>query len=273
MKKCLVFKKFLLFVVLTVLLTGCVSKRSVTYLQGADQYHDKPFVLPTTYEITIQPDDQLAISISASEKELLEPFTNRVMIGAGSINGGTSVGGGSGTFTVDKSGYIEFPVFGLLKVAGYTRADLARMIESKLKSEGYVLDPVVSVDIKSFKVTILGEAGNTVVNCATDRFTILEALAKAGGINYTGKRHDVLVLREEQGKVSSYRIDVADAKSVLSSPVYYLKQNDVIYIEPNGVARVEGSPFYRYMNATSSIMGFTTSVIGFLLLWKGRLFK
>ncbi len=104
-------------------LGSCVSKAKVTYLQGADDYAE-PEILPTTYEIRIQPDDQLSVSVSSSEKELLEPFSNKIAIGTGGSAGGSGSGDGrahgGAWFTVDKEGYIEFPVFGLIKVAGYS---------------------------------------------------------------------------------------------------------------------------------------------------------
>lgn len=249
---------FAILIIALISLGSCVSKAKVTYLQGADDYAE-PKILPTTYDIKIQPDDQLSISISSSEKELLEPFTNKVSIG--------SVGNGL-LFTVNKEGYIEFPVFGLLKVSGYSRSELARMIEQKLKTGGYTQDPVVSVDIKSFKVTVLGEAGNTIVRCETERLTILEAIAQAGGVELTGKRQNVLVMREQEGKVQSYRVDLSDARATLSSPVYYLKQNDVIYVEPNSVARVEASPFYKHLSAVGSVIGIIATTVSLVLIWK-----
>lgn len=252
-------------------LGSCVSKAKVTYLQGADDYAE-PKILPTTYEIRIQPDDQLSVSVSSSEKELLEPFSNKIAIGTGGSAGGSGSGDGrahgGAWFTVDKEGYIEFPVFGLIKVAGYSRSELARLIEHKLKSGGYTQDPVVSVDIMSFKVTVLSDGNNSVVPCTSERFTILEAIAKAGGIQLSGKRQNVLVLREQEGKVQSFRVDLSDARATLSSPVYYLKQNDVIYIEPNGASRVEASPFYKYMTAFGAIAGIISTAVGLALIWK-----
>ncbi len=275
MKKRTLFSGSLFTVVLmlcALMLTGCVSKREVTYLNEVDELCKDGHLLPTTYNIKIQPDDQLSISISASEKELLEPFLNKVYIGSGGYGNNSTnargVGGRGGGFTVDKDGFIEFPVFGLMKVAGYNRYELARMIEKRLKEGGYCQDPVVTVEIISFKVVVIGEAGNQVVTCATDRFTLLEAIAQAGGVRYTGKRQDALVLREELGEVKSYRVDLSDAKSTLDSPVYYLRQNDVIYIEPNGAARVDGSPMYRYMSAIGSIMGFVSTITALFLIAK-----
>lgn len=256
---------------LLVTMSGCVSKAKVSYLLGADDYADSK-LLPTTYEIRIQPDDQLAVTVSSSEKELLEPFTNKVAIGTGgaAVGGGGTQGRASGGawFTVDKEGYIEFPVFGLMKVVGYTRTELARMIEQKLKSGGYTQDPVVTVELMSFKVVVLSNDQSSIVRCGSERFTILEAIAQSGGVSMTNERQNVLVLREQDGKVQSYRVDLSDARATLSSPVYFLKQNDVIYIEPNGAARVDASPFYKYMSSFTSIAGLISTVVGVALIWK-----
>lgn len=270
MKKNVLHKlvRFMVLLVAAVSISSCVSKKNVTYLQGADAYSDKPFTLPTTYGIKIQPDDRLSISISASEKELLEPFTTTIMLGGNGNNGGgvSSQGLNSAGFIVDKQGNIDLPVFGQVYVEGLTRVELARKIEDMLKTGGFVQDPIVKVAITSFKVVVIGEAGNTTVTSEGERLTLIEAIAKSGGVKLTGKRQNVLVMRETKGKVKTYRVDLASAEKTLSSPVYYLQQNDVICVEPNGASRVDASPFYRYMAATSSIIGFLTTITSIILL-------
>lgn len=270
MKKTFVHKLVHAMVLLVAATTicSCVSEEKVSYLMGADEFSNKPFALPTTYGIKIQADDCLSISVTASEKELLEPFTGLVMLGGGMSSGGGANGSGTNSsgFIVDKKGNIDLPVFGEVHVAGYTRVELARVIEDLFKKGGYIQDPVVKVMITSFKVTVLGEAGNTTVTSEGERLTLIEAIAKSGGVRITGKRQNVLVLRETDGEVKSYRVDLSDAKNTLSSPVYYLKQNDVICVEPNGASRVDASPFYKYMSATSSILGFLTAIISMAVL-------
>lgn len=252
------------------LVTSCVSQEKVTYMQGVDEIFSKGKTLPTTYDIRIQADDQLAISVAAQEKELLEPFTTKTMIGANS--GGGSTGGstkGGQYFTVDKSGSIDFPVFGQIKVAGYTRSELARLLEQRLKAGGYVTDPVVSVEIMSFRVSVLGEVGKPgPVTTDGERLSIFDALAQAGDIKPTGLRQKVLVLREQDGKLQSYRVDVSNAEDVVNSPAYYLKQNDVVYVEPNGASRVDGSPVYKYLGAMSTILGALSTILAIVLIAK-----
>lgn len=276
MKKTILHKLVhaMMLLVAATTINSCVSQEKVTYLQGADAFADTPYTLPTTYGIKIQPDDCLSITVSASEKELLEPFTGLISLGGGSQNssGATGSSSNSSGFIVDKQGNIDLPVFGEVHVAGYTRVELARAIEDMFKKGGYVQDPIVKVMITSFKVTVLGEAGNTVVTSEGERLTIIEAIAKSGGVKITGKRQNVLVLREVDGKVKSYRVDLSNAKNTLSSPVYYLQQNDVVCVESNGAARVDGSTFYKYMSATSSIIGFLTTIVSMgILAYKMRI--
>ncbi len=261
-----------MLLIVCVLLTGCVTKEKVTYMQGVDAIYSEAKTIPREYEIKIQPDDQLAISVSSQEKELLDPFANKVVIGATSSYS-SGAGGSNGKagiyFTVDKSGVIEFPVFGLIKVEGYTRYELARLLEQRLKSGGYVSDPVVTVEIMSFKVSVMGEVGSPgIVSTTGERLSIYEAIAQAGDIKPTGLRKNVLVFREQNGKYQSFRIDLSRAENTFKSPVYYLKQNDVIYVEPNGAARVDGSPVYKYLSAFGAIMGLISTITAIVLLGK-----
>lgn len=260
-----------LMLVIGCILTGCVSKEKVTYMQGVDQLYAEGRAIPREYEIKIQPDDQLAISVSSQEKELLEPFTSKVLIGTSSASGGAASSNGKAGiyFTVDKSGVIEFPVFGLIKVEGYTRNELARMLEQQLKNGGYVSDPVVSVEIMSFKVSVMGEVtAPGIVTTTGERLSIYEALTQAGDIKPTGIRKNVLVFREQNGKYQSYRIDLSHAENTFNSPVYYLKQNDIVYVEPNSAARIDGSPVYKYLSAFGSIMGLVSTITAIILLGK-----
>lgn len=271
MVKKLLFGLPLLWALVSCLFTSCVSSEKVTYMQGVDKIFSESKVMPTTYDIRIQADDQLAISIAAQEKELLAPFTTKTLIGSGGGNGGGGSAGGKGGqyFTVDKSGCIDFPVFGQIKVLGFTRSELARLLEQRLKAGGYVTDPVVSVEIMSFHVSVLGEVGAPgQITAAGERLSIFDALAQAGDIKPTGLRQKVLVLREQDGRLQSFRLDVSDAETVVNSPAYYLKQNDVVYVEPNGASRVDGSPFYKYLGGMASIMGALSSILAIILIAK-----
>lgn len=268
----------LLLGILTLSLSGCVAKRNLVLFQDADDYIDSKRIA-TTYDIRIQPDDQLAISVSSQDKELIDVFNNTIYIGQNSSGGGMYMQqnyGSGGTlgnntlfgFHVDKDGCIEFPVFGRLSVEGMTRNEIASLLQNKLR-QGFINDAVVRVELLSFRVVVIGAVGKeSIITVGKDRCTIVEALTMAGGVTHQGFRKNVLVIREENGEIWTYRVDFTDLSSLLNSPVYYLKQNDIIYIEPNGTIQVEASPVYRYMTAFTAISSFIMTLATLLYITK-----
>jgi polysaccharide export outer membrane protein len=138
-------------------------------------------------------------------------------------------------YLVQENGNIEFPIIGSIKVGGLTRTQAIEQIKQQLSS--YVVNPTVSVRILNFRVTVLGEVRNPgTFTIPNERITILEALGVSGDLLITGERQNVLVIREEDGTRKEYRIDLTQ-ESLFSSPVFYLQQNDVVYVEPNRAKR------------------------------------
>ena len=259
--------KILMLVLATYCLTSCVSTEKMYYLQGAEN-------LPTDineqdYQLHIQPDDQLAISINSRDQELLAPFNSYMIIGTG---GGQSMTGSSyastsatqsglAYFQVDKEGFIHLPILGDINVLGKTNREVAIMLEHQLDEGNYVKDASVKVKIMSFRVTVLGEVKNPgVQSMTTERLTLLEALGKAGDLLPSAQRENILVMREVDGKRVSYRIDLTKAKSIVNSPAYYLQQNDVIYVTPNSSIKVKGSATGTYIGLYSSIISVLASL-------------
>ena len=249
--------KLLLLTVLC--FSSCVSQKKLVYLQGAEEMNEKPFKITDDYELTIQPDDQLAISISSKNKELIEPFNTKLQIG-------NSAGTGSPNtelsyFSVDKDGYIDFPILGRQKVKGLTRSQLSQLIQSQLIAGDYIKDAEVVVKIMSFKVTVLGEVSAPgVQNFSGERLTILEAVAGAGDLTPNAKRKNVMVVREENGKRKTYYIDLTSNESVMNSPVYYLQQNDLVYVEPNKAAGLSGSSGIQMINTLGGMISMILSL-------------
>ena len=212
-------------------------------MQGIESLPQETLNQLQDYQLRIQPDDQLAISINSRDQELIAPFNSYMMIGTGGGQSMTqSYGATSATtsgiayFPVNKQGVIHFPILGDLPVQGLTHDEVSAMIENRLREGNYVKDPSVKVKIMSFKVTVLGEVKTPGVQSLTnERLTILEALGKAGDLLPSGQRENILVMREENGQRSNYRIDLTDARAVLESPAFYLQQNDVVYVQPNKV--------------------------------------
>ena len=255
----------LFFILLTC--ASCVSQKKMIYLQGADYLQDNPQQIKENFELKIQSDDQLAISISSKDRELIEPFNNNTLIGSGSgMNSQYNSQAGVSYFQVDKDGNIEFPIFGTLKASGLTRTELAKVLENRLISQNYIKDPLVSIKIMSFKVTVLGEVkAPGVQNVTGERLTLLEALGMAGDLLPSARRENIMVIREEDGKRKSYMVDLTSSYDVLNSPCYYLQQNDVVYVEPNSAIRVKGSGTMSTMASTFGMISMVASLVSIII--------
>lgn len=255
----------LFFILLTC--ASCVSQKKMIYLQGADYLQDNPQQIKENFELKIQSDDQLAISISSKDRELIEPFNNNTLIGSGSgMNSQYNSQAGVSYFQVDKDGNIEFPIFGTLKASGLTRMELAKVLENRLISQNYIKDPLVSIKIMSFKVTVLGEVkAPGVQNVTGERLTLLEALGMAGDLLPSARRENIMVIREEDGKRKSYMVDLTSSYDVLNSPCYYLQQNDVVYVEPNSAIRVKGSGTMSTVTSTVGMISMLASLVSIII--------
>ena len=163
---------------------------------------------------------------------------------------------------VDANGNIDFPVLGTLKLAGLNRIEATAKIKELLNE--YIKDPIVNIRIINFKVTILVEVNRpgsyTIPN---ERITVLEALGLAGDMTIQAERRNVLVIREENGKKTYNRIDLT-SETVFNSSIYYLTQNDVIYVEPNN-SRVKSSAVGPNVSATLSVISTLVTVAALII--------
>lgn len=252
-----------------------MSDKSIVYLQGADQEYAFPREIAQAFELKIQPDDQLAISVTSQDRELIEPFNNNTLIGGGaSSNYGTNTvntTSGVSYFRVDMNGEISFPVFGQLKVVGKSTTEVSELVQ-KLLREGdathsaFIRDAIVNTKIMSFKVTILGDVRTPGTQTFTgERLTVLEAIGRAGDLNSSAKRDHVQVIREESGNRVVYDIDLRDQASVFQSPAYYLQQNDVVYVKPNKSVRVKGSTSYTLLSVSSTLVSMVVSIVSLII--------
>ncbi len=226
------------------LFNSCATRKDVIYFQNNQEVLDSAFSIDF---VKIKPMDQLSISVSGPDEEAIAPFIVK-----------TTQGGGSNIilYTVDQSGNVVLPYLGAVHVAGKTRLQALESIRETLKR--YVNDPIVDVRIENFRVTVLGHASSQIIDFSdSDRPTILDAIATAGDLQITAKRNDILVIREEDGKRASYRLDIRDA-NMMNSPAYYLAQNDIIYVEPNTTAiQAYRRPWYLSLGMTILGVGLT----------------
>lgn len=183
------------------------------------------------YTPVFRTDDFLAITVMGLDMVAVQPF-NLPVTTLQSVNNGYSQGAPSPQgYLIDAEGNIDFPVIGKLKLAGLNRVAAIELLKEKLKT--YISNPTVHIRILNFKVTVLGEVRSPgTFNIPNERITLLEALGLAGDLNITAKRKNVLVIRDVDGKKTETRVDLT-SKELFSSPVYYLNQNDMVYVQPN----------------------------------------
>ncbi|HLA56739.1 MAG TPA: polysaccharide biosynthesis/export family protein [Flavobacterium sp.] len=249
-------KFLILYILFALSFASCRSKKEVIYLQGSDQVKT-PEAL-ANYETIIQPDDVLHINIMSQNSEAASPFNLEARAAAESSAGALSVQ--KQTYLVDKEGMIQFPVLGSIKVAGYTRTAFAEMLKEKLRP--YVSDAVVNLRVLNFKISVLGEVVKPgVVNVTGDRITLLEVIAQCGDLTLQGIRKNILIVRDNQGVKTFNRVDITQAEFV-NSPFYYMKQNDVVYVEPRRT-KIDATAIGGNVTTTISILGFliTTTIL------------
>lgn len=184
-----------------------------------------------SYEIKIQPDDLLKIIVSADDPETALSF-NLSTAGVSSISNTTSQEAME-YYLVDAYGNIDFPILGKLKVSGLSRTEILALLQEKISK--YIKNPIVNLRIMNFKVSVQGEVSSPgVFSVESDRFTLIEAISRAGDLTIYGVRENILIIREIDGVKSFNRVDITKA-DFMNSPFYYLAQNDVVYVEPNKV--------------------------------------
>ncbi len=212
--------------------------------------------------LKIQKDDILAITVSSLNAEANAIFNTANNNGSQS----TSTGAASQIigFVVDKSGEIQLPYLGAVKVEGLTTADARELIQTRLSKGDILKQPVVTLRLANFKVSVLGDVARPgVYPVQNERITVIEALGLAGDLNITAKRNDVLLVRENSGKRQQIRLDL-QSKDLFNSPYYYLENNDVLVVTPS-------SAKYASVDSSYRNIGLIISVLSVLALFISRI--
>lgn len=216
----------------SLLLTGCQTPQ-LGYFQDL-QNGDKK-ALTTENIIKLQPGDRLSILVSSKDPNLAYLYNLQVVGHYRSNSGSNNLSTSSiASYTVDERGDIDFPYLGKLHIQGLTRSEVAELVKKALIDNDKLKDPTVTVDFRDMYFSVTGEVknpGRFVID--HDKVTILDALSQAGDLTIYGRRDNVLVMRQVGKEQHVYRIDLANADQLYTSPVFYLQQNDMIYVEPN----------------------------------------
>jgi polysaccharide export outer membrane protein len=239
------FNRILLPFVLLVSFFSCSGPKNVTYFQDlSDTTKKYSQLINGNYEIKIQPDDILEIIVNSINTDAAAPFnlgnTNSAGVPSPLVTPSTatlksnairnSSQNGEG-YLVDKNGNIDFPILGSIKVAGLTITELKGLLKARL--DKYLQDPIVNIRILNYKITVLGEVVRpSTYSIPSERITIVDAIGMAGDLTINGKRENVLLVREEDGKRNFIRMNL-NSSTIFQSPYYYLKQNDIVYVEPS----------------------------------------
>lgn len=251
-----------------ILLSSCGSSKDVVYFQDLKP-GESEITLPVVQVITVQPEDKISVIVNSRDPQLTDlfnlPYVSR-QLGQSLRTGNVSTGFAQGVsgYTVNADGDIDFPVIGKIHVAGMKREEIAEHIKNELVTRDLVKDPVVTVEFMNLCVSVLGEVNNPGrFSIDRDCLTLLDAISMAGDLTIYGNRYKVLVLREEEGKQRVYGVNLTQGEHVYSSPAYYLRQNDVVYVEPNDVKARQSTVNGNNVRSTSfwiSLASLLTSI-------------
>lgn len=253
--------KIVLFLVLglSLIFGACVDSKPLKYFPDLAEG-----VIPSSIanlEPVINKSDILSISVTSPNPEATVMFnapnmaaTNQTTAAAGNI-------APSSGYLVSQDGFIEFPALGKIPAAGLTKQKLKEDITQKLTDSKLLIDPIVTIRLLNYRVTVLGEVTRpTVVTVPNEKISILEAIGLAGDITIFGKKDNVLLIREEKGGKVIKRLNL-NSSEILSSPYYYLKSNDVVYVEPNNTKVATSSRSQQLLPTVLSALSFVAIIL------------
>lgn len=220
-------KKFSLIILSIFIISSCSTRKEIVYFQDAEKLQGMHIAMD--FEPVFEVNDILHIKVSSQTPAVVAPYqmtmTGQSQGGGGSQQNSPALMG----YMVDINGNIPFPGLGTVAVAGKSRTELEDYLTKEIRN--YVTDAVISVRLLNFRVVVLGETGQSVVQVENERISVPELLASVGGITYDGKRDNIMIIRDVDGVKSVGTVDMTSA-DVFKNPYFYLKQNDIVYVEP-----------------------------------------
>lgn len=261
------FLQVRLFVMLFIvsLTVSCVNTKKAAYFYGINDTTIQS-VNTKIPEPVIYQNDILTISVSSPnpEADLIFNAPNMMM---GAMSGGSvgSLGSQTSGYLVSPEGNIQFPLLGNIKAGGLTKGELKKYLTDELVNKKLLVDPVVNIRIINFRVTVMGEVRNpTVVSVPSEKLSLLEALGMAGDLTVFAKRDNILLIREENDKKIIRRVNL-NSTDLLNSPYYYLKSNDVIYVEANAAKLSSADRAWQVLPVALSGLSVLAVIVGLIL--------
>lgn len=224
------WKQFCIYALAIAAFSSCTSSKNLVYFNNSknEDFNAKL----TVTEAPFQVNDILSINISSLNPKASEIFNANT---PAETKATTSTGSSSqiSGYLINTDGFIQLPVLGNFKAAGITKSQLKKAITDTILHKKLLLDPVVEIRHLNFEVTVLGEVEHpTVITVPSEKISLVKALGLAGDLTIFGIRTNILLIREENGKRITRQIDITQ-KDFMTSPYYYLRPNDVIYVQPN----------------------------------------
>lgn len=246
-----------------ILLNGCIVPKKMVYVK--DMKPDTAYRAMEAPTLLLQKNDRIQITVSASAPELAAPFNGGIgsyRVGDdGNVSTTVDRSGSVSGYTIDQQGTIDFPVLGKMQVEGLTTDEVRERVRAALIDKEYINNPTVKVELLNLKITMMGELGNQVLQVPEGRITLLEAITQSGGLTPLADPQAVIVIREQDGERIKYVNDI-ESKSIFDSPVYYLQQNDIVYVEPRVAATTPREQRTRqFWGLATGIIGLTVSVL------------
>lgn len=212
------------------ILSACTSSKKAIYFNDINKAEFTSQL--ESLEPVIQSNDLLSISVTSLNPEASEVFNSLNSNSVRPTSATNNISNAAG-YLVDTEGNIKFPYLGSVHAAGLSKKALQDVIRNEIVKRKLLKDPIVDIRYMNYKVSVLGEVARpAVLTVPNEKITLLEALGLAGDLTIYGSRDNILLIREEDGKKKLNRIDLT-SNQIFTSPFYYLKSNDIIYVEPN----------------------------------------
>jgi len=215
---------------LALILLSCGTSRKYAYLNTLPETSIQ--IPPGVTEAPFQVNDIISIQISSLDLEASMIFNSNSAASnrSSTVTGNQTEAGG---YLIDANEFIFLPVLGRVKAGGLTKTELKNTILNLIISKKLLLQPTVEIRHLNYEVTVLGEVARpTVITVPSEKISLIKALGLAGDLTIYGKRDNILLIREIEGKRMTHRLDI-NSPEFISSPYYYLQPNDVVYVEPN----------------------------------------
>lgn len=238
-------KASFLFGAILLLFSSCVPHKKMAYFQTGDGAE----VVSNSIS-RIHPNDIISVNVSSMNPEADKQFN------MASNNADPNYA--PNTYLVDTAGMIEMPLVGMVKVGGLTTQEAK--VAVRLKMEDYLKAPTVNVRFVNFRITVLGEVSKPgVYQVPNEKISVIEALGLAGDLTIYGRRDNVLIIRETEGKREFVEVNL-QSRDFLASPNYYLLNNDVIYVEPSRGQTSKDDNLYRIIPIILSSLTFISVI-------------